>query len=137
MILRKLWVKFRTRRMKTAIEERIQRMMPLMNERQRRLYLANEAVSYGLGGVSLVNRISGMSRTTITKALGELNSGHTIDGNIRRSGGGRKSVESNYPGIEEKIREIIDGDPMRVLSYTTESCGQRRLQRSTPETMEI
>jgi hypothetical protein len=66
-----------------------------------------------------------MSRTTITKALGELNSEHTIDGNIRRSGGGRKFVESNYPGIEEKIRKIIDGktygDPIRVLSYTTES----------------
>jgi hypothetical protein len=34
-------------------------------------------------------------------------------------------VESNYPGIEERIRKIIDGktygDPMRVLSYTTES----------------
>jgi hypothetical protein len=110
---------------KTVIEKRIQRMMPLLNERQKRLYLANEAVSYGRGGVSLVSRISGMSRTTITKALGELNNKHTIDGNIRRSGGGRKFVESNYPGIEEKIRKIIDGktygDPMRVMSYTTES----------------
>jgi hypothetical protein len=112
-------------RVKPLIEERIQRMMPLLNERQRRLYLANEAVSYGRGGVSLVSRISGMSRTTITKALEELNNEHTIDGNIRRSGGGRKFVELNYPGIEEKVRKIIDGktygDPMRVLSYTTES----------------
>jgi hypothetical protein len=110
---------------KTLIEERIHRMMPLLNERQKRLYLANEAVSYGRGGVSPVSRISGMSRTTITKALGELDNGYTIDGNIRRSGGGRKFAESNYPGIEEKIRKIIDGktygDPMRILSYTTES----------------
>jgi hypothetical protein len=110
---------------KTVIEERIQRMMPLLNERQKRLYLANEAISYGRGGISVVSRISGMSRTTITKALDELNNGYTIDGNIRRSGGGRKFVESNYPGIEEKIRKIIDGktygDPMRILSYTTES----------------
>jgi hypothetical protein len=34
-------------------------------------------------------------------------------------------VETNYPGIEESIRRIIDGktygNPMRVLSYTTES----------------
>jgi hypothetical protein len=80
------------------IEERIQRMMPLLNG--RRLYLANEAVSYGRGGVS---RVSGMSRTTIIKAVGELNSEETIDGNIRRSGGGRKFAESNYPGIEGKI----------------------------------
>ena len=48
-----------------------------------------------------------------------------IDGKTRRSGAGRNFVESNYPDIEEKIRKIIDGktygDPMRVLSYTTES----------------
>jgi len=89
------------------------------------LYLANEAISYGRGGISLVSRISGMSRTTITKAVEELNTGDTIDGKTRRSGGGRKLVESSYPDIEEKIRKIIDGktygDPTRVLSYTTES----------------
>jgi hypothetical protein len=110
---------------KALIEERIHRMIPLLDERQKRLYLANEAISYGRGGISLVSRISGMSRTTITKAVDELNSGHKIDGRARRSGGGRKYVESNYPGIEEEIRKIIDsktyGDPMRVLSYTTES----------------
>jgi hypothetical protein len=111
--------------MKTLMEKRIQRMIPLLDERQKRLYLANEAISYGRGGISLVSRISGMSRTTITKAVDELNNDNTIDGRTRRSGGGRKFVESNYPGIEEKIRKIIDGktygDPMRVLSYTTES----------------
>lgn len=99
--------------------------MPLLDERQKRLYLANEAISYGRGGISLVSRISGMSRTTITKAVDELNSNEKIDGKTRRSGGGRKFVESNCPDIEEKIRRIVDGktygDPMRVLSYTTES----------------
>jgi hypothetical protein len=113
------------------LEERIQRMMPLLDERQKRLYLANEAMSYGRGGISVVSRISRMSRTTITKAVDELNSGDKIDGKIRRSGGGRKFVESNYPGLEERIRKIIDGktygDPMRVLSYTIESL--RKIQK--------
>ena len=107
------------------MERRILRMMPLLDERQKRLYLANEAMSYGRGGISVVSRISGMSRTTITKAVGELNNDDTIDGKTRRNGGGRKFVESHYPDIEKKIRTIIDGktygDPMRVLSYTTES----------------
>ncbi|MDR0597327.1 MAG: ISAzo13 family transposase, partial [Treponema sp.] len=91
------------------MEERILRMMPLLDERQKRLYLASEAMSYGRGGISVVSRISGMSRTTITKAVGELSNEDTIDGKIRRSGGGRKFVESNYPDIEKKIRTIIDG----------------------------
>jgi len=107
------------------VEERIRRMLPLLDERQKRLYLANEALSYGRGGVSYVSRISGMSRTTITKAVDELNNGEEIDGKTRRSGGGRKYTEAYYPDIEEKIGRIIDGktygDPKRVLSYTTES----------------
>jgi hypothetical protein len=100
-------------------------MLPLLDERQKRLFLANEAISYGRGGISLVSRISGMSRTTITKAVDELNNDDKIDGKTRRSGGGAKYKEAYYPDVEEKIRRIIDGktygDPMRVLSHTTES----------------
>ena len=109
----------------TLLEERIKRMMPLLDERQKRLFLANEAISYGRGGISLVSHITGMSRTTITKAVNELTSEEEIDGKVRRSGGGRKYVESHYTGIDEEILMIIDGktygDPMRVLSYTVES----------------
>jgi hypothetical protein len=107
------------------MEERIKRMLPMLNERQKRLYLANEALSYGRGGISLVSRISGMSRTTITKAVEELLGDTQIEGRVRSTGGGRGYVEDEYPDIEERIRKIVDGktygDPMRVLSYTTES----------------
>lgn len=107
------------------MEERIKRMLPILNEREKRLYLANEAISYGHGGISLVSQISGMSRTTITKAIEELLGGEQIEGRIRSVGGGRGYVEEEYPDIEERIRKIVDGktygDPMRVLSYTTES----------------
>ena len=41
------------------MEERIKNMLPYLNERQRRLFLANEAISYGRGGISEVSRISG------------------------------------------------------------------------------
>jgi len=114
------------------MEERIIRMLPQLDERQKRLFLANEAISYGRGGISLASRISGMSRTTITKAVNELENGIQIDGKIRQSGAGRNMVEDNYPGIENKIREIIDGktygDPMRILSYTTESLRKVKLE---------
>lgn len=54
------------------MEERILRMKSLLDERQWRLYLANEAMSAGYGGVSKVSRITGVSRTTITKGIEEL-----------------------------------------------------------------
>jgi hypothetical protein len=113
------------------MEERIKRILPILDERQRRLFLANEALSYGRGGISVVSRISGMSRTTITKAVAELECGEKMEGRIRRSGAGRNMVEDKYPDIEDTIRKIIDGktygDPMRLLSYTTESL--RKIKR--------
>jgi hypothetical protein len=82
-------------------------------------------MSYGRGGVTMVSRISGVSRTTITAGIKELKSGNIADGRIRKSGGGRKHTEEEYPEIVDRIRSIVDGktygDPMRVLSYTTES----------------
>jgi transposase len=107
------------------MEERILRMKSLLDERQWRLYLGNEAMSAGYGGVSKVSRITGVSRTTITRGIEELKEEKIIDGKIRRSGGGPKYVEEKYPDIEERIRKIVDGstygNPERVLSYTTES----------------
>ena len=100
-------------------------MKPILDERQWRLYLANEAMSAGYGGISEVSRISGVSRTTITKGVEELKEGKIINGKVRNSGGGRKYVEVKYPNIEEEIIKLIDGstygNPERVLSYTTES----------------
>jgi hypothetical protein len=79
------------------MKEHIQRILPMLNERQKRLFLANEAISYGCGGVSMTSRISGMSRTTRTRAVKELENGTQIDGKTRRHGAGRKSGEKNYP----------------------------------------
>ena len=107
------------------MEERIMRMKTLLDERQWRLYLANEAMSAGYGGVSKVSRITGMSRTTITKGIEELREKNTIDGKVRKRGGGPKCIQEKHPDIEEKIRKLVDGstygNPERVLSYTTES----------------
>lgn len=100
-------------------------MKSLLDERQWRLYLANEAMSAGYGGVSVVSRITGVSRTTITKGIEELKQAKTINGKVRNSGGGPKFVEEKYPDIKEKIHKIVDGstygNPERILSYTTES----------------
>jgi len=107
------------------MKDRIARMRSLLDERQWRLYLASEAMSAGYGGISEVSRVSGVSRTTITKGIEELSAGEVVQGRIRSEGGGRNYVEAKYPGIEGKIRKLVDGstygNPERILSYTTES----------------
>ena len=107
------------------MEERILTMLPHLNEAQKRLFLASEAIAYGRGGISETERISGVSRTTIRKGIKEIKSGKEPNERIRNNGGGRKAIEIKHPNIEDEIRRLVDGstygDPERVLSYTTES----------------
>jgi hypothetical protein len=49
-----------------AIQNRIEAVLPALNEYQSRWYLSAEAKSIGYGGISLINRLSGMSRQTLT-----------------------------------------------------------------------
>lgn len=53
-----------------------QQFIPHLNEQQRRLYVASEAMSMGEGGISLVHKASGISRVTITRGYGNLREKH-------------------------------------------------------------
>jgi hypothetical protein len=107
------------------MEERIMMMLPHLNEAQKRLFLASEAVAYGRGGIAEVIRISKASRNTIKKGISELKIGKMFGEKIRGDGAGRKPIEITHPNIEDEIRRLVDGstygDPGRILSYTTES----------------
>jgi hypothetical protein len=116
--------------------ERIEAMMPILNEKQKRLFLAIEAKAYGRGGISEVSRLSGVSRTTIQTGLTELKSPKEIDtSRVRKAGGGRKYVEVHHDNLQDIIREIVDsstyGAPEKILSWTTESL--RKIQATLLE----
>ena len=72
-------------------EAKIMTMLPLLNERQKRIYLATEAEALGRGGIKELSKLTGVSQTTIIKGKKEINSGEPLDAiAIRNSGGGRK-----------------------------------------------
>ena len=113
---------------KCALEMRIKTMMPMLNEYQRRIFLSTEAKAIGYGGISLVSRLSGVSRQTLTEGVKELENPETEIleiGSCRKSGGGRKAVWEHRPEIIDKLKELVDahtkGDPMRLLLYTNKS----------------
>ena len=65
-----IWKAFgKIQSMDKASEERIRNTIPLLDERQKRLYLANEAKAIGYGGISQVSKVSGVSRVTITQGM--------------------------------------------------------------------
>ena len=111
-----------------ALQLRINTMLPELNERQRRLFLAAEAKTIGYGGITKVSRISGVSRVTITQGIYELEEDDRNKIELvqcRRRGGGRKPVEEKQPGIREALEKLIEahtkGDPMSLLIWTSKS----------------
>ena len=60
-------------------------LLPHLDERQKRLYLASEARSLGHGGVAAVARAAGVSRQTVADGVDELESGQAPLGRVRRT----------------------------------------------------
>ena len=113
---------------KATLRLRIATMLPELNERQRRLYLASEAKSIGYGGVTRVSKISGISRVTINQGLNELKESTAKENEIvrcRRRGGGRKPAELKQPGIKKALKNLVEahtkGDPTALLIWTSKS----------------
>jgi hypothetical protein len=112
---------------KEKIKERIDAMLPYLNERQTRLFLSNEALSYGWGGITLVSNLSGKSQKIIQLGIKELKKElpEASENRIRRDGAGRKREKDKQEGLEKAVLDIVEshtlGDPMRVIVWTSKS----------------
>ena len=110
-------------------ESRWLKVLGTLNEIQARLYVADKALDQGRGGISRMSELTGMSRTTITKAVAELTSGGKLqtvgDGRIRAAGAGRKKVEEADEQLKGELTRIVEattaGDPMSALRWTNQS----------------
>ena len=121
------------------IQERIGTVLPLLDERQKRLFLASEARSIGWGGISLISRLSGADRETISRGIKEIQqgkndlceaetentSGKGTKHRLRKTGGGRKSITEKDPQITEALLALVDkesyGNPENPLRWTCKS----------------
>src|SRR5947209_2594903 len=108
------------------IKQRYERIAGDLTERTRRLFVANEALSLGWGGISAVSRATGMSRQVISDGIQELQGGNRAEeGRVRRKGGGRKSNVSKDPKLYEDLEQLVEplsrGDPESPLRWTSKS----------------
>ena len=73
----------------------------------------------------MVSDATGLSRPTIRKGRGELESGGAARGRIRRAGAGRPGIKQSQPGIEQALEKLVDpltrGDPQSPLRWTCKS----------------
>ncbi len=101
---------------------------PGLTERSRRLWAAAEAAALGHGGIALVERATGISRSTITRGMREVESGaHEAlpPERARRSGGGRKLATEKdttlLADLEALVEPTTSGDPDSPLRWTSKS----------------
>jgi transposase len=115
------------------LEDKIEKVLTILNERQKRLYLAIEAEEIGHGGVLIVSKASNVSRKTIIKGKKELHDFKNTDSieisgaiktvdRIRKVGGGRKDITEQNPALMKKLELMLEpvtrGHPESVLKWT-------------------
>lgn len=108
------------------LREKYKLMLPILSERQRRIYLSIEAKQLGYGGVTKVSQLSGVSRVLITKGKAGLDEGKLIPFEKSRvKGGGRKKSIDKYPKVRDELKKIVEphtrGEPESVLLWTSKS----------------
>jgi transposase len=107
-----------------ALQLRLKKLLPALNEKQRRMLVAVEAKSFGRGGVQRVSKLSGMSRQTIYRGLDEIKVKGKSD-RIRAPGGGRKKIREENEKLVKSLDGIIEpvtrGHPESSLRWTCKS----------------
>lgn len=108
------------------IAKRYKLLSPFVDEKTKRLLLSAESIAIGHGGIEIVSKATGVSRTTISTGLKELKTPETIEkSRIRRIGGGRKKSTNKLPELKIEILKLIEpalrGEPDSPLLWTSKS----------------
>ena len=97
-------------------------LTPVLDERQLRLLAGGLARGFGRGGVAMVARSSGMSRSTVQTGATEIDAGVTVTGRVRRAGAGRPRLVDVDPDIAVLLDDLVEpesrGHPMSPLRWT-------------------
>jgi len=101
-------------------------LLPVLDEKGRRLALGAVARAAGDGGITAVAKMTGASWQTVADGAAELASGQLApEGRVRRPGGGRKTLAEADPGLVPALLALVEdstrGDPESPLAWTTRS----------------
>ena len=113
------------------IFERYLKLESTLSERARRLFVANEAITYGYGGIAAAARATGMAPSSIGRGIEhvrEIERGTAPElapQRSRRPGGGRKKATHKDPQLLPDLKALVEsttrGDPESALLWTSRS----------------
>ena len=100
-------------------------VLPVLDERQRRVVCGAMAVSLGRGGSARVVEATGISTSTMAVAVREVRGGVEAEGRVRAPGAGRPRADVIQPGLVPALLGLVDpgsrGDPESPLRWTCKS----------------
>ncbi len=103
------------------------RLLPDLNEAQRRWLVGAMALQEGWGGIKRMQEATGLSAPTIIKGIREVRRGKPLNSRegVRRSGAGRPPAERADSAALRTLRTLVEestaGSPMRALLWTHKS----------------
>jgi transposase len=109
-----------------TLRQKFKTLAPELTERSRRLWAATEALAIGHGGIALVERATGISRSTVVRGIRELKSRTIVSpGRSRKEGGGRKAARSKDQRLPQDLEALVEptasGHPESPLRWTSKS----------------
>jgi hypothetical protein len=110
----------------TRLRKAYRAISPTLSERTRRLWAGAEALALGYGGISAVQRATGLSYPTVLKGLKEVRAGDLAHPErVRRPGAGRPRAEVRIPDLRKRVRALVEpvsrGDPESPLLWSAKS----------------
>ena len=117
------------------LADKINSLLPRLNEEQKRIYLATESIYIGRGGKAKIEKLIGVSHNTINKGLKDLKTYKPVASKerIRRKGGGRKKKIT--AGVWMKMKAFIEphtrGEPESPLQWVSKSL--RNIEKALKE----
>ena len=113
------------------IRSRYLKLKSSLSERARRLFVSNEAIAFGYGGIAAASRATGMAASVIGRGIAEV---RAIEAGVdeplppnrsRRPGGGRKKNTDKDPALLRALKALVEsttrGDPESALLWTARS----------------
>jgi hypothetical protein len=115
----------------SKIGDRFTKLKASLTERARRLFVANEAIAFGHGGIAAAARATGVAPSVIGRGIVEVRaiedgSAPSLDpARSRRLGGGRKKTTEKDPTLVADLKALVEsttrGDPESPLLWTARS----------------
>lgn len=112
-----------------ALKKKIIKLLPYLNEYQKRIFLAGEAEAIGRGGNTIISKLSAVSRPTIIQGRKDLKANKPQTNSrlvrARSVGGGRKKLTIKDPALLTDLESLVEpltrGEPDSPLRWTCKS----------------